>query len=198
MIILDIETTGLNPERNGLLSIGAIDFTNPSERFYGECRIRRGEVVDPYALEINGFDKDEATSPAKQSTKNLLLEFKDWLDQRQIRVIGGLHIAAFDVPFLLAKAELCSVQLTLHKRSIDLHSIAYGKMLQLKRVIPLTDGWSVMDTDQIYPLCGLPPEPKPHHSLKGAIWEAEALSRLIYGKTLLREFARHPVPKHLL
>ena len=67
----------------------------------------------------------------------------------------GCNIAAFDVPFLNKKAQ-CGVRMRLHKRSIDLHSLAYAKMQELRKVVPLTDGWSVMDTDFIHPFCGLP------------------------------------------
>lgn len=197
MIIVDIETSGLDPLTHGLLSIGAVDFADPKVTFYGECRLRDGEHTDDGALEINGFTKEEARDKTKQSTRELLKDFNRWLECRNIKVIGGLHIAAFDVPFLLEKASQCGVGLKLHKRSIDLHSLAYAKLLELKKVIPLTDGWSVMDTDYIYPFCGLPKEPQPHQALSGAKWEAESMSRIIYGKGLLQAFKRFPVPEYL-
>ena len=195
--MLDIETSGLDAEDNGLLSIGAVDFLNPTETFYGECHIREGEKIDSEALEINGFTYDEARDKTKQSTRDLLVAFDEWLKTRPIRMVGGLHIAAFDVPFINKKALQCGVRLKLHKRSIDLHSIAYAKMQELKKVVPMTDGWSVMDTDFIHPFAGLPKEPRPHHGLSGAKWEAESLSRLMLGKGLLKEFARYPVPEYL-
>lgn len=197
MIVLDIETTGLEAASNGLLSIGAVDFLYPGRTFYGECRIRHGELIVPEALAINGFSAAEARNRGKMSTRQLLVAFRQWLETRRVKVIAGLHIAAFDVPFLNAKAQQCRVGLKLHRRSIDLHSLAYAKMLQLKKVVPLTDGWSVMDTDAIHPFCGLPKEPRPHHALSGAKWEAESMHRLIYGRPLLKEFARYAVPNHL-
>jgi DNA polymerase III epsilon subunit-like protein len=198
MVILDIETTGLDPETHGLLSIGAIDFTRPRDTFYGECRIRRGEKVSQSALEVNGFTADEVKDPEKQSTEELIKSFELWMNRRNVKVIGGLHIASFDVPFLVTKAKQVKASLKLHKRSIDLHSLAYAKMLQLGRIVPLTDGWSVMDVDFIYPFCGLPREPKPKNALNGAKWEAECLARLIYGRKLLKSFERYEVPDYLL
>lgn len=197
MVVLDVETTGLDPEINGLASIGAVDFTRPNEYFYGECRIRQGEKISPQATEINGFTKDELVDPEKPSTRDLLKDFATWMERRTIKVVGGLHIASFDVPFLTAKAEQTKVPIKLHRRSIDLHTLAYAKMLQLKRVIPLTDGWSVMDTDFIHPFCGLPMEPRPLNALNGALWEAESFARLIYGKGRLKKFAKYPVPEYL-
>ena len=198
MIILDIETTGLDPELNGLLSIGAVDFINPTKTFYEECRIREGERIDPEAISVNGFDLDEIKDKTKQTTRDLLIHFDEWLKSRSIRMVGGLHISAFDVPFLNKKALQCGVRMRLHRRTIDLHSIAYAKMQELGKVVPMTDGWSVMDTDVIYPFVGLPKEPKPKNALSGAKWEAEAMSRLIKGSGLLKELSRYPIPDYLL
>lgn len=197
MVILDIETTGLDPEENGLVSIGAIDFARPRETFYGECRIRKGEKVSPQALEVNGFTMDQLKDDEKQTTKELIKNFESWLSRRNEKVIGGLHIASFDVPFLNRKAQQTGVNLKLHRRSIDLHSVAYAKMIELGRIVPLTDGWSVMDVDFIYPFCGLPREPRPKNALNGAKWEAECLARLIYGRKLMKSFERYPVPAYL-
>lgn len=197
MIVLDIETTGLDPDLHGLLSIGALDLSNPNEQFYAECRIREGEKIDSQALDVNGFTYDEARDKNKQSTRDLLIAFQEWLNARSIKMIGGLHIAAFDVPFLNKKSLQCGVRMRLHKRSIDLHSIAYARMQELGKVVPMTDGWSVMDTDFIHPFCGLPKEPRPHNALNGAKWEAESIHRLIYGKGLLKQFSRYPVPAYL-
>jgi DNA polymerase III epsilon subunit-like protein len=198
MIVLDIETTGLEPELHGLISIGAIDLHKPTDYFYGECRIREGEKIDGEALEINGFSYDEVRDKTKQSTRELLISFQEWLESRSIKMIGGLHIAAFDVPFINKKSLQCGVRLRLHRRSIDLHSIAYAKMQELGKVVPMTDGWSVMDIDFIPKFCGLPNEPKPHNALNGVRWEAECLNRLIYGKPLLKQFQRYQLPPYLL
>lgn len=197
MIVLDIETTGLDPDTHGIVSIGAVDISEPDEYFYEECRIREGEKIDPQALDVNGFTLDECRDPTKQTTRDLLQHFETWLDARSIKMVGGLHVAAYDVPFLNKKAVQVGLRMKLHKRSIDLHSIAYAKMQSLNKVVPMTDGWSVMDTDFIHPFCGLPKEPRPHNGLNGAKWEAESIFRLIYGKGLLKEFIRYPIPTYL-
>jgi DNA polymerase III epsilon subunit-like protein len=197
MIVLDIETTGLDPEVNGIVSIGAVDISSPDETFYEECRIREGEKIDDNALDVNGFTMDECRDKSKQSTRDLIQHFEAWLESRTVKMIGGLQVAAFDVPFFNKKSTQVGLRARLHRRSIDLHSIAYAKMQTLGKVVPMTDGWSVMDTDFIHPFCGLPKEPKPHNALNGAKWEAESLHRLMSGKNLLKEFSRHPVPEYL-
>ena len=45
---------------------------------------------------------------------------------------------------------------------------------------------------------GLPEEPKPHKGINGAKFEAEAMSRLIYGRGLLKEFDCFEIPKELV
>ena len=197
MIVLDIETTGLDPEIHGLLSIGAIDLQNPSESFYEECRIREGEKIDDNALDVNGFTLDECRDKNKQSTRDLIQHFDAWLATRSIKMIGGLHIGTFDVPFYNKKAIQVGIRTRLHRRSIDLHSITYAKMQELGKVVPMTDGWSVMDTDFIHPFFFFFKEPKPHNALNGAKWEAESLFRLMYGKNLLPEFKRYAIPEYL-
>jgi DNA polymerase III epsilon subunit-like protein len=196
MIVLDIETSGLDPETHGILSVGAFDITS-GESFYEECRLREGEKIDENALDVNGFTMDECRDKTKQSTRDLLQHFETWLKERTIKMIGGLHVQSFDVPFLNRKATQVGLRLRLHRRSIDLHSIAFAKMQNLGKVVPMTDGWSVMDTDFIHPFCGLPKEPKPQNALNGAKWEAESIYRLINGKSLIKDFSRHPVPDYL-
>ncbi|MCA9348652.1 hypothetical protein KC878_00720 [Candidatus Saccharibacteria bacterium] len=198
MIVLDIETSGLDPQKHGILSIGAIDLRFPSRRFYEEARLHDNEAYDPEAGKINGISEVMARDRYKQSRQSLLRNFAEWYESRPVKVIAGLHIQAFDVPFLSVKAEQSRVALVLRKRSIDLHSLAYAKMLSLGKVIPLTNGWSVMDTDFIHPFCGLPKEPRPHNALHGAMWEAESMHRLIYGKPLLKEFSQYTIPVYLI
>ena len=52
MIVVDLETTGVDPRKHSILSIGAVDFNNQENYFYGECRIREGALIDNYALAV--------------------------------------------------------------------------------------------------------------------------------------------------
>jgi len=44
---------------------------------------------------------------------------------------------------------------------------------------------------------GLPSEPKPHRAINGAGFEAEALSRLLFGRVIFNEFYNHAIPFYL-
>ena len=48
MIVVDMESSGLDPGKNGLLSIGAVDFSNPSNVFLptSESSVRACDLVD--------------------------------------------------------------------------------------------------------------------------------------------------------
>jgi len=54
MLILDTECSGLRPDLHSILSIGALDFRNPSNRFYGECRV--WEVSDSRGESEKAFE----------------------------------------------------------------------------------------------------------------------------------------------
>ena len=79
MVVLDIETTGLDPDVHGIVSIGAVDVNSPEDMFYEECRIREGEKIDENALDVNGFTLDECRDKNKQSTRDLIQHFEAWL-----------------------------------------------------------------------------------------------------------------------
>ncbi len=68
----------------------------------------------------------------------------------------------------------------------------------LKRgVLPLKNKRTDVKLDTILVYAGLPEETKPHNALTGAKMEAEAFSRLLFGKNLLQEFAHYSIPEFL-
>ena len=60
MIIVDVESTGIEPEKHSILSIGALDFDNPENQFYGECRAWDWAHIMDESLVVNGFSREEA------------------------------------------------------------------------------------------------------------------------------------------
>ncbi|MDP3728555.1 MAG: 3'-5' exonuclease [bacterium] len=194
MIVVDVETSGINPEKTSILSIGAIDFANPENQFYAECRIWANAEIEQAALNINGFTREEITNKEK-TQKELIKAFLKWLESCEEHTFAGEN-PSFDRDFITATARREKEQWTATYRTIDLHTIAYIHMLK-RGVLQLKNKRTGVKLDTILVYIGLPEEPKPHNALTGAKMEAEAFSRLIHGKNLLKEFEKYPIPKHL-
>lgn len=197
MIVVDVETTGLNPRRHSIVSIGAVDFSNPKNQFYQECRIFEGAEITPEALQINGFTEEQVKDMTKPPLEAVMRKFAEWLKNTPDKTIAGEN-PTFDGDFMLSSARRYGIELGIGKRVVDLHSLSYSYHLKKGLVLPMREGRSDLNLDKTLVLIGLPPEPKPHNALRGAKMEAEAFSRLIYGKILLGEFRGYPLPSHLV
>lgn len=197
MIVVDIETSGTHPSRHSILSVGAVDFSNPSNTFYMDCNLEEGTAFDQTALDVNGFTKEEITSGKKSTLKFVLGEFLKWLEKIPDKTIIGYNVA-FDQYFLNYYLEMHGFgSFLLGWRAIDLHTIVYTDMLSKNMEIPMRNGRSMVTADVALNYVGLPSEPRPHHALTGATMETEMASRLLYGKGLLKEFEAFGVPEHL-
>ncbi|QQG39778.1 MAG: 3'-5' exonuclease [Candidatus Aenigmatarchaeota archaeon] len=190
MIVVDVETTGLNPDRHAIVSIGAVELANPQNIFYAECRAWEGAEVDENALRVNGFSAEQVRDASKKTLDQAMREFLSWTDSCGNTMLAG-HNTSFDRDFLSASAKRCGLVWPFAHRTIDLHTVCYTKLLQDGQVM---DGLSL---NKILALVGLPREPDPHNALTGAKMEAEALSRLIFKRPLLKEFEGFAVPAHL-
>ena len=193
MIVLDVETTGVYPEKNSLVSIGALDFYHPEDRFYKECRIWNGAEITPEALAVNGYTQEEITDQKKQTEADIVLNFFDWLKYKDDITIAGQN-CFIDVQFIEAAAKRAGSKERLPKRIFEQHSIVMFHMLKRGTTPPIKDRRSALDSDAIMVYVGIPAEPKPHIAINGAIWEYEALYRLVYEKPGLDDFKQYPIP----
>ncbi len=195
MIVVDVETTGLSPIKNSIVSIGAVNFLKPDQQFYGECQVFEGAEITAEALAVNGFSRSSLHDPDKESFRSLVTNFFTWLNQNKASVIGGQN-PTFDHGFLFQSARRLRLEWKFGRRTVDLASICYGHLLKHNKPLPQKDGRSSLNADAIYRYVGLPDEPRPHNGLTGATMETEAFHRLIYGRPLFNEFERHQLPKH--
>jgi DNA polymerase III epsilon subunit-like protein len=197
MIVLDIETSGEHPSRHSILSIGAVELSNPSNTFYMECGLEEGTAFDQTALDVNGFTKEEITSGKKPALKSVLGEFLKYVEKISERTVIGYNVA-FDQYFLNYYFEVHGFgRFILGWRTIDLHALIYTSMLSRNVEIPTRNGRSGITSDIALNYVGLPSEPRPHNALTGAKMEAEMTSRLLYGGNLLKEYAGFEIPEHL-
>lgn len=197
MLIVDVETTGLDPLRCSIISIGAVDFADPSATFYAECRAFDGAVVSSDALAINGFTREQIQDLSLPDLSTVLSDFLIWAQQRADMTIAGGN-PSFDRDFLHAAFDRCGIRATFGYRTVDLHSLVFAHHLQRHIPVPLFSGRTTLTVDLCFMYVGLPPEPKPHNALVGAKMEAEAFSRLILGKGLFAEFSQDHIPQYLV
>jgi DNA polymerase III epsilon subunit-like protein len=196
MIVVDVEASGLNPELHSIVSIGALEFERPENRFYGECRVWDGAHIQDEALKVNGFSREEVTSASKQPESELIIAFLEWTMMIEDRTIAGQNPAVLDRAIIEAAAHRAGRELRLAHRTIDVHSVAYTHYVLHGKNLPFDrqKSHSALDLDAILRYVGLPEEPRPHNGLTGALLEAEALSRLFHNKPLLEEYRKYRIP----
>lgn len=193
MIIVDVESSGVEPTKHSVLSIGAVDFANPKNQFYGECRIWDGAHIMDEALAVNGFTKEQIVDEKKQSEDSLVKSFLAWVDTTSEHTIAGQN-PSFDRDAIHKAAERYHINWPLAYRTVDLHTACYFHMIKKGIVPPVANKRTDLNSDKVMKYVGIPVEPHPHNALNGAKVATEALSRLFYGKSLIDDFKGYPVP----
>ena len=212
MIVLDIETSGgkMNPCEYGIWQIGAIEFENPENYFFQECRIDETDKIQEEALKITGKTEEELRDSNKQPQKQLLGNFFSWIKKVKYKSIAA-HNTPFDYGFVCVKANIYSLEIPFNHRSLDLHTLAQSKYFQLNNKFLMRNGEKFfgMGLSSVLEFCGLKDERikikdnkiikegKNHSALEDAKLEAECFSRLLAGKSLLEEFEKIPIPEYL-
>jgi DNA polymerase III epsilon subunit-like protein len=193
MIILDVEASGLDPNQNSILSIGAFDFYNPSNKFYGECKVWDGAHINDEALAINGFTADEALDSSKQTDVELIQKFIEWSKTCKEKTFAGQN-PSFDRDFLRSAALRGKLDWPFAYRTIDQHSLCYMHMIKQGIEPPTANDRTDLNSDRIMQYVGIPAETHPHNALNGAKVAGEAISRLLYDKKLLPEYEKYDIP----
>src|SRR5690606_6732786 len=97
---------GIDPLKHGIVSIGAVDFRNPKNQFYVECRLDDDQEIlmgSPAngllpVSEVTGFSDEDMRDPSKPSIKEALESFMDWFSSVPDRIIIAQNY--LDVMFL--------------------------------------------------------------------------------------------------
>lgn len=196
MLVLDVESSGVEAHKHSIVSVGALDLDNPSNRFYEECRVWDGAHISEEALEVNGFTKEQITDPQKQSEADLAHAFIKWSESVSERTFAGQN-PSFDRDFLKYACERAGhTAWPFAHRTIDTHTLCYMHMIKCG-LTPPTDPEhrrSALNLDAVLNYCGIPKEPEPHNALTGALSHAEVISRLLFDKKLLSEFEQFEIP----
>lgn len=208
MIVVDTEFTSLN-FKGGLWQIGAVDLDNPKNTFLEEAKLEEVDEIQQAALDVVGKTEEELRDKNRQSQKEMLEHFFEWA--KSIKVKNLVCQGQWDFPYILIKANKFGLEFPFPHRCFDLHSIAQVKHFEVKGGLLIKEDKSGMGLDSVLEFCGikderrridrkgvLVKEGKPHNALEDAKLEAEAFSRLVYGKNLLPEFSKFKIPEYLL
>lgn len=167
IIFVDIETTGIDRQKCGILSIGACT-KKGQDYFYQDCIPNEGSLIDDKALKVNGKTREFIfNNPLACTEKEAVSRFMDWCYRQFVNpILAGYNFNQFDALFL-HKAYDGTFNMTwpLGRRFIDIHSIAYFSF------------GSSLSSDQLSTYLDIKPEERPHDALNGAIQ-----ARLIYNK----------------
>lgn len=214
MIILDMESSGLDTGKCGIWQIGAIELENPENQFLEEARIDDEDHVEEGALKVTGKTEEELRDKNKQSQKELILKFLDWAKTCKTKLIVG-HNVGWD--FFFMRNKCCKYNVVTEfmgvvgHNVIDTYSVAQIKYLEINGNFAFKEnGLGKMGLKRVLKLCGLKDnrmhlndkeevdnEGTPHNALEDAKLTAECFSRLIYGKNLFPEYAEYEIPGEL-
>ena len=193
MIVVDLETTGLDAQKNSIASIGAVDFLDPSNVFYVECRIEEGAIISEESLKITGFTPESLRDKRRPSVKTVTQDFFWWCKKATARVLSGEN-PWLDASFLRKSSATYAIEWPFGHRLVDLHSICYAHYLSWGLPIPYERQGDGLGLDQIIEYLGIKADRKLHNALADAKLEAEAFSRIIYGRPLFKEYTQYPIP----
>lgn len=195
MIVLDVESTGLVPERHSIVSLGALDLDDPTNQFYEECRVWDGAEIEDAALAINGFTQEEIGEGSTKATEaDLITSFVAWAtDRPKNRTLAAQNVS-FDLEFVQAACKRAKLECPFAKRTLDVHSLVWMHMVSRGIEPPVEKGHSSISLNAALQYVGVPEEPRPHNALTGAFCHAEVISRVAYTKKLLPEFFSYDIP----
>ena len=196
MLILDVEASGVEAHKHSIVSLGALDFSNPTNRFYEECRVWDGAHIMDDALKVNGFTMEQITDTKKQTEADLVHRFLTWSQDLKDRTFTGQNVS-FDRDFLkYASQRAGHTEWPFAYRTVDTHTLCWMHMINRGMQPPVDPKHrrSALDLDAVLNYCGIPEEPNPHNALTGALSHAEVTSRLLYGRKLLPEFEQFSIP----
>ena len=196
MIVVDIETSGLDFLKNGIWQIGAIDTDDPERIFLDECKIDEEDIVTLEALNLCGITEEYIRSKSKQSQKELLEKFFAWCMKAKVRNFICQN-PQFDFSFMKCKADKYGMKMPVHFRCFDTHSIASLKYKEIYGNLPIDAESSNMGLPNVLFFCGMKDNRDKHNALEDAKLTAECFFRIVYCKTFLKEFEQYSIPKYL-
>jgi len=136
LAFIDLETTGLDPERHEIIEIGVIlarqierANTGPLVEVIEEFELKvipeRIEDADPKALQINGYDPERWTEAMSLGKAIEIVR-----DKTEDAVMVGQNVT-FDWVFLEKAFTKIGIKNKMHYHRVDLMSMAFAKLYDI-------------------------------------------------------------------
>jgi len=203
MIVVDIETSGVDINKCGIWQIGAVDTDNPKNIFLDEGRIdeedillfdMKGKKTTPEKL--FGKSESDLRDKKKKSQKELLINFFKWCESCKIKVFVCQN-PQFDFTFLETKAFKYNLKFSIDYHAFDLHSIAQIAYKRVNGEFLFEKDHSGLGLSKILDFVGMKDNRKEHNALEDAKLTSEAFFRLVYGKNLLEEYSKFKLSEYI-
>jgi len=160
MIVVDIETSGLDFEGCGIWQVGAIDL-DTMEEFLEEAKIDDEDSFQDGAGKVSGISENEIRNKSKQTQKELIRNFLLWIEERKNKNFICEN-PQFDLGFIELKTRKYNFKINFHHRCFDIHSISQIKYFEInKRFLMRIEeekNWSDMSLPNTLKFCGIPDE----------------------------------------
>lgn len=204
MIVVDIETSGVDYSKCGIIQIGAIDIKNPENTFMQDAKlgdeymvVNSNSMLESKSVqELLGINEEQMKNADEQSEKELLEHFFQWVGKIEDKDLICQN-PQFDYAFIKTKSDKYGLNLPFSYRCMDLYTIAHLKYFDINKNFLIKNGHSDFGLSKTLELCGLEDNRKEHNAMEDAKLEAECFSRLVYGKNLIKDYADIPVPEIL-
>lgn len=175
IVVLDTETSGLDPDKHSLLSIGLVDW---SGRKQTEIFVNEGEIVaDPASMAVNGIDLDFIRERGV-TPKSAVRKVEKFLHKmglgRPLMICG--HNVAFDLAFMRRLYRMAGrdVPREFSHRSVDTHALLWALAAQGK--VPR----EARSSEGAFTHFGVSPPPdKRHTALGDAIATRDLLEKVL-------------------
>lgn len=171
MISIDVETTGLDPERHEVWEVGAVDLRDNAEHWY-EFPVRRLREADPGALKINNYYWNNSVAPGDtqaMSISGIAMNPRDAAFELARLTSGETLLGCavhFDALFLGNLLRFYDAAPAWRHRHLDLGSFAAGVMGKSKPMSSAEMARDLIENDD------------PHSALGDARWNVEVYRTL--------------------
>jgi|ACXJ01.1.fsa_nt_gi DNA polymerase III epsilon subunit-like protein len=193
-VVFDCETTGLRPNENSIVALGAVDVAT-GDTFYEECRIPENSIVNQKALDVNGFTEEQIKDPSKETSEELYKHFIEFCKAHKTLFLAAYN-AGFDINFTHSIGKRLKMN-GLPPKAYDLMEIAMNEFINNDNIFPLVEKEKIPGKypklNETLGYYGLPDERHPHNALTGAQLECEVYTLMKFKEHYLPEYKDVPI-----